>query len=289
VETGLQILGVSRRSLAWLSGIAGLAAYNWWVLVPFKHGLLRSPDELFSNLEVTGQPYAIVMQRADITAGLALLAAFLLAGPGRGRRREWLGMVVFALAGLIGGIFAQVCADGLDASCRAAERHFQLPLSEYLHDGAGVLEFAGITLVLWFAFRRTRGDRTVTALGYQILAGAALVAYPILGLSYLLNVFGAVMEAVFFVGFTLMVLLHLTEFLRVPAEPPALSSDHNSEMMEDNSVMVCSLAATRPSGRSSRCSPGWTAAASSSANMSTGRPGEPGGTRAHASGGSRSS
>ena len=38
--------------------IGGLLAYNWWVLVPFKPGLLRSPDEFFSNLEVTGQPYA---------------------------------------------------------------------------------------------------------------------------------------------------------------------------------------------------------------------------------------
>jgi hypothetical protein len=227
-----------RRWLGWVCGIAGLAAYNWWVLVPFKHGLLRSPDELFSNLEVTGQPYAIAMQRADIVAGLALLAAFALAGPGSGRRREWLGMVVFALAGLVGGIFPQVCEDGIDASCRAAELHFQLPLRQYLHDGAGVLEFAGITLALWFAFRRTRGDRSITALGYRFLAGAALIAYPVLGLSYLVNVFGAVMEGVFFAGFTLMVLLQLTELLRRPDEPPgrpALSSDHNREMMDDNS------------------------------------------------------
>lgn len=221
---------LTRRSLAWVCAIGGLAAYNWWVLVPFKHGLLRSPDELFSNLEVTGQPYAIAMQRADVVAGLALLAAFALAGPGSGRRREWLGMVVFAVAGLIGGVFPQVCADGIDASCRAAERHFQLPLSQYLHDGAGVLEFAGITLALWFAFRRTRDGRTVTALGYRFLAIAALIAYPILGVSYLFNVLGAVMEAVFFAGFTLMVLLQLTESA-TPPEPPALSSDHNGEMM----------------------------------------------------------
>ena len=208
---------MTRRSLAWACALAGLAAYNWWVLVPFKPGLLRSPNELFSNLEVTGLPYATVMQRADIAAGLALLAAFTLAGPGSGRLREWLGMVVFALSGVVGGIFPQVCEDGINASCRSAELHFQLPLSQYLHDGAGVVEFAGITLALWLAYRRTRGDRTVTALGYRILAGTALVAYPVLGLSYLVNVFGAVMEGVFFAGFTLMVLLQLTELLRRPA------------------------------------------------------------------------
>jgi hypothetical protein len=219
--------GITRRTLAWVCGVAGLSAYNWWVLVPFKQGLLHSPDELFSNLEVTGQPYAIAMQRADIAAGVGLLAAFVLAGTSSERHREWLGMVVFALAGVIGGIFPQVCEDGIDAGCRAAERHFQLPLSQYLHDGAGVLEFAGVTLALWFAVRRTRGERTVTAHAYRFLAGAALIAYPLLGLSYLVNVLGAVLEAVFFIGFTTMVLLQLAEGLH----QPALSSDHNSGMM----------------------------------------------------------
>ncbi len=90
MEAVLQIAGLTRRSLAWLCGIAGLVAYNWWVLVPFKHGLMRSPNELFSNLEVTGQTYAIVMQRADITAGVLLLLAFVLAGSRTipGARRE---------------------------------------------------------------------------------------------------------------------------------------------------------------------------------------------------------
>ncbi len=219
--------GAIRRTLAWVCGVAGLAAYNWWVLVPFKHGLLHSPDELFSNLEATGQPYAIALQRADIAAGVGLLAAFALAGTSSERRREWLGMVVFALAGIIGGIFPQVCEDGIDAACRAAERHFELPLSQYLHDGAGVLEFAGITLALWFAVGRTRGERTVTARAYRFLAGAALIGYPLLGLSYLVSVLGAVLEAVFFTGFTIMALLQLAEQLH----QPALSPDHNSGMM----------------------------------------------------------
>ena len=223
-------MGTARRALAWICGIAGLAVYNWWVLVPFKYGLIRSPDELFSNLEVTGQPYAVAMQRADLTAGLLLLAAFVLAGLGR-QQREWLGMVAFAIAGTIGGIFPQVCADGINAGCRLAERHFQLPFGQYLHDGSGAVEFAGITLALWFALRRTRGNQDLLARGYRFLAVAALVAYPVLGLSYLLNRYGAVMEGLFFTGFTLVVMLQLAERLR-RAE---LSSDHNDEMMVGSS------------------------------------------------------
>ena len=52
---------------------------------------------------MTGQPYAVAMQRADVTAGLLLLAALVLAGLAR-QPREWLGMVAFAIAGTIGGI-----------------------------------------------------------------------------------------------------------------------------------------------------------------------------------------
>ena len=41
---------------------------------------MTSPDELFSNLEVSGQPYATAMQHADLVAGILLAAAFLAAG-----------------------------------------------------------------------------------------------------------------------------------------------------------------------------------------------------------------
>lgn len=234
MEAILQISGFTRRSLAWLCGIAGLLAYNWWALVPFKHGLMRSPNELFSNLEVTGQPYAIVMQRADVTAGVLLLLAFVLAGSRTmsGSRREWLGMVVFAMAGAIGGLFPQVCADSVNDACMRAEWHFQLAASQYMHDGAGVIEFAGITLALWFAIRRTRGQSTAAAIGYRLLGWAALVGYPVLGVSYLFNIYGGVIEGVFFAGFTAMLLLQLAERLtyRKPRRRQLLP-DHNPGMM----------------------------------------------------------
>ena len=211
MEAILQIAGSTRRSLAWACGVAGLVAYNWWVLVPFKHGLMRSPSELFSNLEVTGQPYAIVMQRADITAGVLLLLALLLAGSKsvEGARREWLGLVVFALAGAIGGLFPQVCADALNHSCMSAEWHFRLAASQYVHDSSGVIEFAGLTLALWFAALRPAAPRA-----YRILSLVVIVAYPVLGVSYLFNRYGGIVEAVFFITFTLVIVLQLAERLR---------------------------------------------------------------------------
>jgi len=204
---------LARLTVTWIFGIAGLVAYNWWVLVPLKPGLMTSPNELFSNLEVTGQPFATAMQHADLLSGLLLLVAFAAAGSRStlGGRPEWLAMLVFAVAGALGGLFPEVCADGISARCRDLEWSFQLPLSQYVHDGAGIFEFGGITVAMLFAFRRTRGGQARTARVYRGLARAALAAYPLLGLAYLLNRLGGVMEAVFFVGFTVMVVTQIFE------------------------------------------------------------------------------
>ncbi len=216
-----------RKVAAWTLGIVGLLAYNWWALVPLKPGLMRSPGEFFSNLEVTGQPYATVMAHCDVASGLLLLGSFLLVG----RRslacgqREWLCLVTFALAGLVGGLFPQVCADGISPACMRAEWHFQLPASQYVHDGAGIVEFAAITLALLLALWRTRRDArpdwpapgiSVPALSYRLLALGAVIAYPLLAVAYMTNRLGAVVEGVFFTGFTIMVLTQLTE--RMPSE-----------------------------------------------------------------------
>jgi hypothetical protein len=218
-----------KRTIAWLSAIGGLLAYNWWVLVPLKPGLLRSPDEFFSNLEVAGQPYATIMQHLDVLSGLLILAAFAIVGFAsvRNGHREWLGMIVFAIAGLIGGLFPQVCEDGVSVACMDAERHFQLPLTQYVHDGAGIVEFVGITLALLLAVRRTRSQRTVTARTYRALAVGAAVMYPILGLTYMINKLGAVVEGVFFAGFTVMVVAQIHERLAARR----LSADHNEGMI----------------------------------------------------------
>jgi len=98
--------GRFRRILAWSLCVAGLLAYNWWLLVLLKPGLMTSPDELFSNLEVSGQPYAAAMQHADVLAGVLLAGAFLAAG-WRGpaaRLKDWLAMIGFAVAIIVGGV-----------------------------------------------------------------------------------------------------------------------------------------------------------------------------------------
>jgi len=197
-------------------GIAGLVGYNWWLLVLLKPGLMTSPDELFSNLEVTGQPYAALMQHADLAAGLLLLAAFALAWPGwwRAGRAEWLSMLGFAAAGAVAGLYPEVCADGISAACRRLEYHFQLPAAQYIHVAAGIAEFAAITVAVFCAAARTNGSASRVACVYRGLRQGALIAYPLLGAAYLTDRFGGIMEAVFFVGFTIMVSAQLAERTR---------------------------------------------------------------------------
>jgi hypothetical protein len=204
---------LARAAGAGILGGAGLIAYNWWLLVPLRPGLMTSPDELFSNLEVTGQPHAAVMQHADLASGLLLLAAFALTGPGRWRpgRGEWLSMLGFAAAGALGGLCPEVCADGISAACRRFEYHFQLPAVQYIHVAAGIGEFAAITVAAGCAVSRTRGTRSRFACAYRMLARGALIAYPLLGAAYLTDRLGGIMEAVFFVGFTVMVGAQLAE------------------------------------------------------------------------------
>lgn len=196
--------------------MGGLLAYNWWVLVPLKPGLMTSPNELFSNLEITGQPYAAAMQHLDMLSGVLLLGAFLATGRRSfpAGRRDWLAMMVFAAAGLAGGLFPEVCADGINAVCRREEWHFELPLGQYVHMVAGIFEFAGITVALYIAMKRTRGSQARTARAYRRLWQGALACYPLLGLAYLLNRMGGVMEAVFFAGFTMMVVTEVAERTR---------------------------------------------------------------------------
>ena len=216
--TGRPAPGRRRQLVTWWLCAAGLLSYNWWLLVPLKPGLMTSPDELFSNLEVSGQPYATAMQHADLLAGLLLAAAFFAAGwrsiPGS--RKDWLCMLGFAAAGALGGLFPEACADGINAGCRRQEWHFQLAASQYVHDIAGIAEFAAITVALFLALRRTRGGRSIARTAYRWLWRGALVCYPLLGAAYLTDRMGGVMEAVFFAGFSVMVLTQIAERLHPP-------------------------------------------------------------------------
>ena len=211
-QLALPVAVRTRLAVMWAAAAAGLAAYNWWVPALLRPGL-RSPSELFSNLEVAGQPFAAAMQHADLLSGLLLLAALLATGAHAiaGGEREWLAMAVFAAAGALGGLFPEVCADEVSAACRAREAAFALPVQQYLHIAAGIGEFGGATIVIVLAFRRTRGAGAASARIYRVLLAGLAVAYPLLGAAYLLDRLGAVAEAVFFTGFTTMALTWFSE------------------------------------------------------------------------------
>jgi hypothetical protein len=194
-------------------GIGGVIAYNWWVGVLFVPGLMTSPNEFFSDLEVPGLRDADLMQRADLLAGVLLVAAMLLRGAsGRhGARREWKWLVAFAAAGAVGGRFPYVCSEGLSATCRNLEWRLQLPLHHYIHVMSGIAEFLFLTVAVIVAVRRTRGETTREARAYRVILKVLIVGYPFLGFVYLSDRLGAFVEPVFFLCFTAMIIVSLFE------------------------------------------------------------------------------
>ena len=208
---------VARRVTAGrMVGVVGLMTYNWWVVVVFEPGWISSVNGLFSDLSADGQAHAPLLQRLDMAAGVLLVAALLLrgpAGPDGVRRREWPWLVAFAALGGIGGRFPYACAAGLDAGCRSLERHLELPWHHYVHMVSGVGEFATVTLAIWFAYRRTRAagrDSFETHL-FRFLIYVLVVAYPLLAIAYVGDVKGALIEPVFFVTFTAVLVAELFE------------------------------------------------------------------------------
>jgi len=91
------------------------------------------------------------------------------------------------------------------------EWSFRLPVQQYVHMVAGILQFGGITVAVLLAFGRTRGGRGIIARVYRAMVMAGAVAYPLLGAAYLLDRLGGVIEAVFFTGFSVIVLAELRE------------------------------------------------------------------------------
>ena len=193
--------------------VAGVAAYNWWVVVPFVPGLMPSVNGFFSDLEATGRPHAALMSDADLTAGILMVAALLLRGSraGQGVRREWKWMVAFAVAGAVGGRYSYACAEGLSATCRRLEWHLQLPVHHYIHVASGIAEFAALTVAAVIARRRTRGQATLEARVYDGVVKVLAIGYPLLGLVYLTDRLGTLVEPVFFVAFSVMLLAVIFE------------------------------------------------------------------------------
>ncbi len=208
--------GQTRLAAAKVVGVGGVLAYNWWVVVPFVPGLMPSVNGFFSDLEATGRPHASLMSDADLVGGALILVALALRGSAAtgGVRREWKWLILFALAGVVGGRYSYACSEGLSASCRQLEWHLQLPVHHYVHVVAGIAEFATVTVGAVLAMRRTRGQGTPEAKAYAAIVGVLAIGYPLLGLVYLTDRLGTLVEPIFFLAFSAMVLTELFEPIR---------------------------------------------------------------------------
>ena len=206
-------LWTARVLVAELLGLLGIVLYNWWVYVVVATNLLSSTNAFFSDLEATGRRDASLFQHCDLAAGIVMLVALLLRGPWgpKGKRREWPWLLLFALAGTAGGHFSYACPEGLSAACRSAEWHLRLPLHHYLHVISGIIEFAMMTTAVYFAWKRTREEKTLVATGVRWTWRAMLVGYPLLAIAYLTDRFGSFVEPIFFIAFSAMIFIELFE------------------------------------------------------------------------------
>jgi hypothetical protein len=209
-----------RLFVAHFLGLVGVVLYNWWVWVVVASNLLISTDEFFSDLEATGRPDATIFQHLDLAAGIVMFVAFLLRGPWgpKGKRPEWRWLLLFAIAGALGGHFSYACPEGLSAACRSAEWHLRLPLHHYLHVISGVIEFATMTTAVYVAWQRTREDSGWVSRSIKGVGVAMLIGYPLLAVAYLTDRFGAFVEPIFFVCFSVMVAVELLEPRRRPSD-----------------------------------------------------------------------
>lgn len=202
------------RTIGVLStGAVGLCLYNWWVWAVWPGRLLSSRDELFSDLEASGLPHSAVLSRIDLLAGALLVAALLLRGRSAGpvRRVEWPLLLTFAVAGALGGLFPYVCAEGAVAGCRSAEWQLQLNWRQYAHIVVGIIEFGAATGGIALAARRTPGRSTAVRGTFRLLLAVLIPAYPLLGVAYLTDRLGALIEPVFFLCFSAALLAELLE------------------------------------------------------------------------------
>jgi hypothetical protein len=212
----------TRLHAAKVMGVTGVLAYNWWMVVPFVPGLMPSANGFFSDLEATGRPHAVLMSRADVLAGVLMAAALVLRGSNANGavRKEWKWLLAFGIGGAVGGRYPYACAEGLSAACRQLEWHLQLPIHHYVHVLSGIAEFATLTTAALIAMRRTRGNGTSEARVYSGLVKVLAIGYPLLGLVYLTDRLGTLVEPIFFMTFSAMMLAEIFEPIGQEASAP---------------------------------------------------------------------
>ena len=81
---------------------------------------------------------------------------------------------------------------------------------------AGIVEFATATIAVYLAWQRTRAVERPTTRTIRWTGRALAAAYPLLGFAYLTDRLGALVEPIFFVCFSVMVAVELTEPDRAP-------------------------------------------------------------------------
>ena len=199
--------------IAQFLGLVGIVLYNWWVWVVVATNLLTNTDAFFSDLEATGRPDASLLSHFDLAAGIVMFVAFVVRGPWgpEGKRTEWRWLVLFSIAGAVGGHYAYACPEGLSATCRSNEWRLRLPLHHYVHVFSGIIEFAAISIAVYLAWKRTREHTDWVARAIKAIVVAMLIGYPLLGIAYLTDRFGAFVEPIFFVSFSIMVAIELLE------------------------------------------------------------------------------
>jgi len=210
---GVADASVARIRWAKALSVVGVVAYNWWVVVPFVPGMMPSVNGFFSDLEASGQPHAGLLADADTLAGVLMVTALLLRGSHarQGVRSEWKWMVAFGVAGMVGGRYPYYCSEGLSATCRHLEWRLKLPAHHYVHVATGIAEFALLTGAAVIAMRRTDHDGSVEARTFRGVVGLLVLAYPLLGVAYLTDRLGTFVEPIFFVAFTLTLLMEVYE------------------------------------------------------------------------------
>ena len=252
-----------RRNAAALVCVPAVAAYNWWLFVPFDHGLLRSTNSFFSDLEVRGPRDATMFERLDVTAGV--LFAIALTAESTAARRAQAGVAAVPRVRVrrrSRRSFPFSCAEGTSSACRSAEWHLQLPWYHYAHVLASAVEFLAISIGVLVAWHRTRNERSLEATLFRTIGIVLVVAYAPLAVSYFSDHLAALVEPLFFVAFSIAV---VTEATHEPSTIWCFGVRHPHHVwvthaISPSSARRVSRSGLRPRSRTGRGSP-WHAAA----------------------------
>ena len=186
-------------------GAIAIVLHNWWVYV-YPAGWMphHSFHALISEASASDQPHGTLLSVFDIIVGVLLLVAFAFRyrAWSRTSMAMWIYGILWAVGGLLEGIFPMQCASTPDKACGKAELRFTLPVHHYLHIGLGVLEFAGGTFMILRA-RRMSTLGWLHRLGRRLTV-AMLIGYPLIGLTFFTKHWQGIMEPFFFVIFSII-------------------------------------------------------------------------------------